>query len=262
MTRHPTDDATVILRSPSGRGRAKFDLTDGCRLTQLVLEEHSLLVAKGDRGPMHWGAFIMAPWTSLLPSSEFEADAVRHRLAAGRPDSLWHGVARTASFELRPGGVMAATLGPPWPLGGTVDVAASISDSALELHLTLTAGSRAMPAAVGWHPWFRRDLPGTTSIEVRIPPDAEVLMSTDVGDPADGYDTNFRTPGPIDVVYGGVGVLRTTSDSSFATVYSRSPDGICVEPVTGPAGSLEHVLAARQSLELRLRVEWLDRPSV
>ena len=43
-----------------------------------------------------------------------------------------------------------------WPFGGSAHQRIEASENALRLRLSVTAGKRAMPAVIGWHPWFRK----------------------------------------------------------------------------------------------------------
>ena len=48
--------------------------------------------------------------------------------------------------------------GAAWPFGGRAVQRFELAPDRLRLHIELHADERSFPAAVGWHPWFRRRL--------------------------------------------------------------------------------------------------------
>jgi aldose 1-epimerase len=102
-----------------------------------------------------------------------------------------------------------------------------------------------MPAAAGWHPWFRRRLGGE---EVVLEFNAAWMELRD----DEGIPSGSRVPpppGPWDDCFGGLhgpavvrwpGHLEITieSDCDYWVVYTEDPGAICVEPQTAPPNSL------------------------
>lgn len=253
-----------------GSGRAVFDTRDGCRLTRLVLGGHSLLVEDQGQDPMWWGAFVMAPWTSLLRRGDFEFDASRHRVAEPDSDDAWHGVARNRTWSSLEGDssetwtVVRTTLGVPWPLGGTVELRAELDENELTLKMAVTAGDRRMPAACGWHPWFRRSLDVGHGVEVRVAESALAQERDAAGRPTGDWiaptrrwNDCVRDAGPIELAYAGAGILRVHYSSDFVTLFSSDLQGVCVEPVTSAAEQMNDVLEPGEQLTLDIRLEWL-----
>jgi aldose 1-epimerase len=248
---------------------AVFDLADGARLTRLVLGGRSLVVPRGDREPMWWGAFMMAPWTSLLRGGDFTFAGRHHRVAPAESEEAWHGVVHAVPWALdaatRHELAASSGLGPPWPLGGRAEVSARLVPAALELTLRVRAGAERMPAAIGWHPWFVRRL-DDVDVQVRVPGGARVQLRDADGAPTGGWadasgragswNDCVRTDGPVDLDYGPVGRLRISSSSEYATLFTEAPDGVCVEPVTSPAEQMDDVVDPGEAVELRIRLEW------
>jgi aldose 1-epimerase len=256
----------IELRSLDGT--AVFDLADGARLTRLVLGGRSLVVPRDDRAPMWWGAFVMAPWTSLLRGG-FTYAGRHHPVAPADSDAAWHGVVHAVPWSLDAATddelSASAALGAPWPLGGRAEMRARLVPAALELTLRVRAGEEPMPAAIGWHPWFVRRL-DDVEVRVRVPDGASVQQRDADGVPtgawadasgrAGSWNDCVRTDGPVDLDYGAAGRLRITSSSAYATLFTEAPDGVCVEPVTSPAEQMDDVVDPGAAVELRIRVEW------
>lgn len=227
-------------------------------MTELVLGGHSLLVPRGGRDPMWWGAFVMAPWASLLK------DAVETPSGVFRPpagDDAWHGTARHAQWNEVGAGIAETELGAPWPGGGCARIRVTFDDSVLQLELSVTAGKAGMPAAVGWHPWFVREISGSV-VQVHV----DETTRTQERDGADAPTGRWVVPtrrwndgvrtGPVTLEYPGVGSLRMRWSSPFAILFTESAQGVCVEPTTSPPERLEHFLAPGEELLLAIRLSW------
>lgn len=241
-----------------------FDPADGMRLTSLRLHGRDLIAADAGRGVFWWGAFVMAPWTSDLPGGRLRFLDDVHVLPIDQDDAAIHGVARTVPW--RWDGVAAhAALPSSWPFGGRVSLRPQLIDGALDVEIELVAGAVAMPATIGWHPWFVRRIDGVRA-RVELPPDA-LRQHRD----ADGAPTGLwhridpgplndgvRADGPVDVVWDGIGRVRVTGDGGHWIVFDDNDHGVCVEPTTGPAGAPDRLLRPGERLRLRLRVAWLD----
>ena len=252
-----------VLRADSSI--ASFDLADGARLTRLMLGGHDLLVTNSGQEAMWWGAFVMAPWTSLLRDpSPLGGEEARREILAGGPQSDWHGVARRQAWELTADGGFTAALGLGWPFGGTVAMLPRLAPNRFELELVITPGPNGMPAALGWHPWFVRSLDGA-AVDVVVPQGSEV-QERDASDAPTGrwvpptrrWNDCVRSPGPVRLVYPGVGSLEIAYSSDYVTLFTTHPQGVCVEPVTGPAERLDDVLAPGESLRLDIRADWIS----
>ena len=248
----------------AGASRAVFLPDDGARLAELVLDGHRVLVEHVGQDAMWWGAFVMAPWTSLLRRGEFEYDGATLRLEPRYPDDLWHGVARRARWWPRDDGGLSAPLRSDWPLGGSAWLVPRLGATWFELTIGVRAGECGMPAAVGWHPWFVRRL-GSYPVALVVSEDALAQERDDRDAPTGRWVTPtrqwndcVRTDGPFDLVYGHTGTLRISSTGGYATLFSMHEQDVCVEPVTSPAERMDDVLAPGQSIEITIRLDWID----
>lgn len=246
----------------SGMSEASFDLDDGARLTRLRLAGRDVLVTHAGQEPMWWGSFVMAPWTSLLRDGAW-LDGVQHDLQLDPADSAWHGVARHSAWS-RAGDTLTTPLSGAWPWGGVATLAPKLEAATLSVTLTVTATESRMPAAVGWHPWFVRQLDGV-EVELHVPEDA-LAQERDLADAPTGrwvaptrqWNDCVRTRGPIDLRYPGVGSLRVEYSSEFVTLFSSHEQGVCVEPVTSAAERLDDVLDPGESVSITISVTWFE----
>ncbi len=240
-----------------------FALADGARTQRLVLGGRSLAVPDTGAGELWWGAFVMAPWTSTLRDARFALDGRTIRLPADHPPNAEHGVARKAVWRQQ-GRALVCDLADGWPLGGWARMTPVLRPSQLDLRLEVQAGDQAMPAALGWHPWFVRWIEGV-EVQLRLPPEILVQDRGPDGIPTGRWRTGpggsvwddcLRFPGPITLVWPGIGRLEVSWSSDFVTVFSTHPQGICVEPVTSPAEQLDRLLLPGERLSLDLSLRW------
>jgi aldose 1-epimerase len=109
------------------------------------------------------------------------------------------------------------------------------------LELTVEA-DHAMPAMVGWHPWFRRRLDLGPPVALEFVAEA-MLVRDDDGIPTGA--TVPPPPGPWDDCFTGVGQpivmawgdelsLELRSSCSHWVAYTEPDHAACVEPQSGP----------------------------
>jgi galactose mutarotase-like enzyme len=253
--------ATMFRVGTSSDG-ADFDLADGARVTSLRLGGTELLVPRADRDSLWWGAFVMAPWTGDLPDAEFSFGGRTWPVPKDGAQAS-HGIARKLVWT-GADGVLSARLAGTWPFGGVVEARPAIAAGTFRLGLSMVAEQAATPAAVGWHPWFPLRLPGSGPVEVSLPAGTRQLIRDDRGRPTaqfgelgpPPYNETLSVAGPVYLEWPGAGRLRIAFDSAMATVFSAHPQGVCVEPVTSPAGRMDDVLAPGQRLDLGIDLTW------
>ncbi len=281
---------SIILRA--GGAAATIDPDRGGRLASLLVGGRELFVGPSDADDrsMTWGCYLMAPWPGRLAAGRllFEGKTWQLHRNHGRNaihglvfDRPWAVVARSAAeVELE------TRLDPPaWPFGGSVRQRLRLDPRGLSLTAEIQA-ERPMPAALGWHPWFRR-----AGADVALRVHADRVLATRAMIPtgevvAVAGRTDLRT-GPtlgsrrLDHAYVGVRSpttlvwpdLRLTIEHepplSVVMVFTP-PHAICVEPQTawpnalglGDGAALEAgtvVLGAGQSLRATMRIAWEER---
>lgn len=241
-----------MLELAAGQVRALIDPERGGRIVQLSVGGLDLLVADA-QGVFDWGLFVMAPFAGRIRSGRFQAGGEAHELRLNLPPHAIHGTTLDRPWAVVEHGAVglgglpsAATLeialGTGWPFAGRVRHRVALGPDRLDLEIVLLA-DEAMPVAVGWHPWFRRQLARGEPLRLELP--AGAMYERD----ADGIPTGalLRPPplGPWDDCFtelSGPPVLRwpgalelvMTSTCSHVVVYDEPDHAVCVEPQTGP----------------------------
>ena len=222
----------------------------------------------GSRHHLGWGMYPMVPFAGRIRDARFTFDGRVHRLQTRMPPHAIHGTVDDVAWEVRERATDSVTmdrdLGGTWPFRGSVRHHVEVSDDSVSFRLVLTAHDR-MPAQVGWHPWFRRPAIVRDEFDTWLPrgPDGMPGELTGVGLPDinSGVDDCFVSTGrPVRVKVDGVN-LELSSDCSHWVVYSQDPEGICVEPQSGPPNATAHapfVLEAGQTLDRRFTIEWIS----
>ncbi len=125
-----------------------------------------------------------------------------------------------------------------------------MADGLLELRLEVHTAGVTFPATTGWHPWFRRRLDVGSDLEVALdadqwfPPGIDGLPLGHVEPaPAHGpWDDCFTAiTWPAQLHWPGALEVAMTSTCSHAVRFDQQPDGVCVEPQTGPPDALNHL---------------------
>jgi galactose mutarotase-like enzyme len=145
-----------------GSTTVSIDPDRGGRLASYCVRGREIVVPPPDPfdETILWGSFLMAPWAGRIAGAEFEWDGRRYHLPAVAEGHAIHGVGwdqawtvertrsaeATVSARLQPGG---------WPFPGTVRQTFELEEQRLVMTAEILA-EEAMPAAIGWHPWFRR----------------------------------------------------------------------------------------------------------
>lgn len=165
------------------------------------------------RDPWAMSCFPLVPWSNRIREGRFAFGSVTVSLPPNRPQDRHtihgHGFqAGWAVVHVEPTLAVLEYRHPPdaWPWAYRVVQRAALTPTALELGLQVTNESdQAMPAGVGWHPYFPRT-PETTltaTVEGLWLTDAEVLPVACVVPPSD------RDPGR------GLAVDRVALDNAF-----------------------------------------------
>jgi len=160
------------------RGDDWLALTPDCRAAR----EREAYPDAGGTGASTLSAagFTMIPYSNRVRDGAFTFDGQRHQL--GRPDKhAIHGALRTLPWEVE---FLSATralcrfdsrtaaVAPdwPWPIESSIDHV--LADDRLTSEIALTnRGDTPMPAGLGWHPYFVRDLDGGGPL-LSVPVDA------------------------------------------------------------------------------------------
>jgi aldose 1-epimerase len=222
---------------------ATFDPADGGRLVSFRVGDHELLVANG-QDIFHFGSFVMAPWVGRLRDARFNWGGANHQFIANSGPHALHGLVTDRPWQVTGEGELSIELGAPWPWPCRVVQRAQLSPGRATFRIEVYA-REAMPAAVGWHPWFVRRL-GESELELDVKPglmwanDAMGVPNGQLTAPVPRpWDYCFRDlrADPI-VRWSGELELTIASDGEDWVVYDMEEAGVCVEPWTAPPNSL------------------------
>lgn len=234
-----------------------IDLDQGGRIASLKWREMEF--AQPFRGETHtWGWYAMAPWAGRIRNGIIRNPAGKEFQLPTTidPPNALHGFGFTSSWqEIGPG---RALLHLPAPYGGaTVEQNIEVLDDAVRWSLEYEPGNCDLPAWLGFHPWFPRDLERGGSAEIEF--SAEKMLVRD----KEGLPTGAMvspTPQPWDdaftqirgvpaVVWEDVARIDIESDAPWWVVYNEDADAICIEPQTAPPDAANLGLVGENYIE-------------
>jgi aldose 1-epimerase len=149
-----------LLELAAGDATATLSPDEGGVLLSLRVDGHELLVPMrpGTGTVPTYGSFLMAPWVAELSLGQLEFRGQHAQIPPNQGRHAIHGLVATGAWKIddvAPDSVrLARTLGPPWPFGGTVLQDIRLDAQGITLVAEIRAEDAAMPAALGWHPWF------------------------------------------------------------------------------------------------------------
>lgn len=281
---------TIILRA--GSAIAAVDPDRGGRLASVVVGDRELLIGPPDPDDrsIGWGCYLMAPWPGRLADGRLLFRGKAHQVRRNHGRNAIHGLV----FD-RPWAVLSPSpteltleipLGPPsWPSFGLVRQRTRLDPDGVTLTAEIVA-EQSMPAAFGWHPWFRR-----TGVDPTLRVQADRFLETKAMIPtgelvAVAGRTDLRL-GPrlgsrrLDHAFVGARSPTTIEWPDFTLTVEQEPilsvitiftppDAICVEPQTAWPNALglperegrvagAVALAPGQSLRATMRIAWRPR---
>jgi aldose 1-epimerase len=221
------------------------DLLNGGRLSSVKWRDLELTVARR-ASPLSWGWYAMAPWAGRIGLGNLDTPHGIEQLPTHlmSPNAI-HGLVIEA--EIHPGEISECEamvwcdLPAPY-LGGRVEQRVSVGESTMTWSLSYKNGDRPMPAWLGFHPWFRRNLERGGEAEIDNP--ATFMMALDADGLPDGK-VHGVTSQPWDDIFGGMrraptitwpGALKITciANEPWWVIYTQDSAGVCVEPQTAP----------------------------
>jgi aldose 1-epimerase len=274
MVSDPRTDAMAPLATGPvttiGTGALAVDIAPeaGGRIAQIRLDGVEQLVGHGEgtSAAIAWGCYPMVPWAGRVRNGRFSSESRRYQLPRNLGEHAIHGVGFTMPWHLHSHDAGHAELllvlpqDEHWPFGGSSRQRIEVGDRHIRLTLSVTAGELAMPATIGWHPWFRK--PDRMQFDPRMiyPRDADGIAVRPLIAPTPGpWDDCFINDLPV-VLERGEARVRMTSDCLHWVVYDAAAHATCVEPQSGPpdAFNLEPMLLApHTSVEAWFLLQWL-----
>jgi aldose 1-epimerase len=262
----------AALELRAGPSRVAIDPGRGGRLASWAVGGEELLVGPPDEddSSIHWGCFVMAPWPGRLANGRFEwaGRTVQLRRTHGR--HAIHGLTWNRAWAVDAASATSATLSielprDEWPMGGRVRQRVQLSPQALLLEAEIEADD-PMPAALGWHPWFRRRGDPRLRVDAATYEVTEGMVPT--GAAAKALGSADLRAGPrlgrrrLDLAYLGARSpavvtwpdleLRIAFEPAPAPLVVYTPPGsFCVEPLTAPPNALALPPRERESVGAR-----------
>lgn len=219
-----------------------IDLDQGGRIASLKWREMEFALPFGG-GARGWGWHSMVPWAGRIRNGiirnssgqEFQLPTTYD------PPHALHGFGYVSSWrDIGPG---RSFLELPTPYGGaTVEQKIEVLDDAVRWSLEYDPGKCDLPAWLGFHPWFPRDLGRGGSAEIEF--SAELMLERDseglpssklvppTKQPWDDAFTQIR--GVPAVVWEDVARIDIECDAPWWVVYTEDADGVCIEPQSAP----------------------------
>lgn len=214
----------------------------GGRIAQLRYQGVDWLVGPEDGWPatIAWGCYPMVPWAGRIRHGRFNFDGKAYGLPINFEKHAIHGVGFSRAWQIDRLESDAARLSLAlpedgcWPLGGVAKQLIRLMPDSVRLQLEVQAGAHAMPAVLGWHPWFRKPERLEFAPDAMYPRDEEGIAVCPPVAPMPGpWDDCFISR--RDVVLERVGLrLTLRADTDHWVVYDGAAHATCVEPQTGP----------------------------
>lgn len=238
-----------------------IDLDAGARAIRWTVGHHALLASHSSQ-PFEYGMYPMGPWAGRLRDNAVVFRGVRHQLPANYGQWAMHG-----TLALQPAEVLAQEADrdvarlvariadhPGWPWPMTVDIEWELRERCLTTTITVNAPEDELPAVVGWHPWFRRQLDFGRPLEWTLAATQRAERGEDYlptgrllpFDPREGpFDDAFAVPsGRATVRWPGALTVEIASSGGWFVVFDELPRSVCVEPQSGPPNGVNEGLGS------------------
>jgi aldose 1-epimerase len=285
----------MIVRLGDEIDGCAVDTAAGGRLSSLVMAGGERLLVEPARGiepAIGWGCFVMAPFVGRVFEGKVRWGGRTAQLPLNNGRQAIHGAVFDVPWEVAaqtPESVtLACTFDPArWPFRGSMTQRVAIASGRLTLEAEILA-QEPMPAAIGWHPWFRSDgadlRVGVQSDSVlRLAPD---LIPTGELEPVHGRtdlrarpimtglrldDVFVSVESPVVVDWPDLELLVAFERPVAAVVVCSHPQAVCVEPMTAWPDSIRLAatgrldtglvtLAAGERMQASTSWSWTTRP--
>lgn len=230
--------AVITLEGPSAR--ILIDPQQGGRVAAATLLGRPVLVERTpDAGPMAWGSYPMVPYAGRVRAGRFDFDGAEWNVPVTLGGNAIHGTTFDVPWETvsatATSCALRVALGERWPLGGWVEHLYVLGEHTFTCELVVHAAERAMPAQVGWHPWFLKpeELVFDASSMYRRD-DAGLPTGELVPVPAGPWDDCFTGVRQPVVLRWDTLEVAVRSDCARWVVYDQPDHATCVEPQSGP----------------------------
>jgi aldose 1-epimerase len=214
----------------------------GGRVAQITCDDVEWLVGHDEKhqAMIAWGSYPMLPWVGRIRHGRFQFQERAYQLPLNLGAHAIHGVAFALPWWIDDHSPTHIDLSLPlpedehWPFGGHARQRIEVGEDRLRTTLSLTAGEKAMPAAIGWHPWFRKPDRLDFAPTRMYPRDAEGIAHLPLTEPSPApWDDCFINDKPV-VIHRAGQRVRLTSNCDHWVVYDETNHATCIEPQSGP----------------------------
>lgn len=263
-----------LITIANDRAIAVVDSQAGGRLTSLIIDGFEVLRDASfnlDHSIFGYGSFPMAPYAGRIRNGKFEFAGTEYQLTnlADYPHAM-HGTVIYQKWEIESVSEakcrISTKVDDGWPFSAVVSQTFELGPNYLQISMELIADLQ-MPAWIGFHPWFRKEIAGNkleltanfTQMYVRDEEKvATKIMSTPKPLP---WDDCFVGEKPdIRLTWGNLLTLELTSNYPYWVIYSAPEDALCVEPQSAPPNAIElekaQILAAGEAVGLDFKLQF------
>ncbi len=213
-----------------------------------------------------WGCFPMLPWAGRVRHGHFNFAGRGYQLPINLGRHAIHGLGFALPWRIEAHSARRIELSlqlpedEHWPFGGRAYQSIEAGPHWLRMSLDISAGARAMPVVIGWHPWLRKPEQLEFAPTRCYPRDVDDIATRPLANPPPPpWDDCFINQRPVVVRRSGQS-LRLTSDCRHWVIYDQTEHATCIEPQTGPpdAFNLEPtVLAPGETRSAWFLWEWV-----
>lgn len=234
-----------------------IDLDQGGRIASLKWRELEFALPFRGEVPT-WGWFAMAPWAGRVRNGIIKNSAGQEFQLPTTfdPPHAIDGFGLLSSWrDIGPG---RSILELPTPYGGaSVEQSIEVLDDAIRWSMEYDPGKCDLPAWLGLHPWFPRDLDrgGSAKVEFAarqmLERDGDSLPTGKLIEPTkqpwDDAFTEIR--GTPAVIWEGVARIDIESDAPWWVVNTEDSEAVSIEPQTAPPDSANLGISGEHYIE-------------
>ena len=252
----------------SGDAVVEVSPENGGRIAQISVAGTELLVS-GDHthSPLSWGSYPMVPYAGRIRHGRFSFQGRAYEVPLRLDGHAIHGSVFVDQWDVLDVGLDHIELqcALDWPFGGTAHQHLQLTPVALVCVLSVLAGDSAMPATIGWHPWFRKPVDDRLEFDAMYLRDDDYIPSGElVTPPPRPWDDCFiGAHHPLQLRYTDGPTVTVSSDCDHWVVYDQPENATCVEPQSGPPDAinlgLASILAPGELLQRTMTIAWTAR---
>ncbi len=208
----------------------------GARISSFRVNDTEFLTPQKEH-PLEWGMYPMVPYAGRVRNAQFTFNGITHDLVADAEPHAIHGTTYARAWRIsdrtKSSLTMTIGLGANWPMLGKVTHEIRLTSTSLQCMLRIDA-DEAMPAQVGWHPWFQTPQKVTTDFEAMLQRDPfGIATAKEVPVPRASVDDCFVRPGNYPQITKNDITIEIISDCSHWVRYDAPNGDICIEPQSG-----------------------------